>query len=424
MRLAWCAMVLAGCSFDSHGVADDVVVPDADPNAPDADPSLIDADPTMPDAECPGGALGFVPANVDVCDVPAANGSYRFLSTGEYEIDTTNNAITDGETLITELAHGLIVQSGTSQQAMVIAAQDLDIDADAVVTVHGSRPLIVIVYGTLTVNGLIDGTASAARGGPGAGINCSTGAGTDGTTQLGNQTIPLPGGSGGGGGAFGTAGGVGAHVSTQTVADPDTAAGAVWASTLSPLVGGCKGGNGGVANAGEVVALGGGGGGALQLVAGTQVLVNGFVSVSGGGGGGAGVGTLQIAGGGAGGGSGGALLIQSPLFTIQGGVLTANGGGGGEGARDTGPGTPGGEGKLDDDNAAPGGSGVAGGNGGDGGFLVNAGDPGLLGTGSATATAGGGGGGGGVGRIAVKATQIDSSGGAISSPQFTQSPLN
>lgn len=422
--LAWCAAILAGCAFDGSGI-DHGARPDADPDAPDADRTMPDADPTAPDAGCIDLGLTFEPANVDECDLPASMGSFRFTAGEPHQIDTSSNTIRTGATLVTTLAHAVILQDGTSLQAMVIVADSLEVDANALVQVTGSRPLIVIAKGNFAVLGVIDASAAGPIGGPGANLQCFTGAGAAGSTQLGNQ-LPTadPGGSGGGGGAFATVGGTGSRVSPQTILDPPTAGGAVWSSTLTPLVGGCAGGAGGVAVASDTAAAGGGGGGALELVAGGTLVIEGTVSASGGGGRGANIGeAAQQSGGGGGGGSGGGLLLQAPSVALMGCALTANGGAGGEGARDTGPGTSGGDGLTDDDVAAQGGSGVAGGNGGAGAVLVAAGEAATVGMGDTNDTAGGGGGGGGVGRITIRGLQIDSTGGALSSPQFTQNPL-
>jgi len=418
LGLAGCAAVLAGCAFDHSGVEGGGGSPDADLTAPDANPI---------DAGCSGSQLPFAPVNVDACDLPISMGDFRFSDGIAHEIDTSTNTIRSDGQVVTDLAHALVVQDGSTVEAMVILAQDLEIANGAEVRVTGTRPLILVAIGELRIDGLLDGSGSLAGPGPGGDLAaaCATGTGANGETQAGNQTIVVQGGSGAGGGAYGNAGGTGAHVSPQTTIDDDTVGGTAWGiNTLSPLTGGCRGGNGGVAEDAHAAAPGGGGGGAIELVAGEQVRIGGVVTVSGGGGGGAGTGQpTELGGGGGGGGSGGALLLQSPSVLVASGKLTANGGGGGEGRRDTAAGMPGAAGSATGDNPAQGGSGVAGGNGGDGGALLLLGEDGEVGTGSVTATAGGGGGGGGVGRIHIRVSLLDLMGSDVVSPPFTQGGL-
>jgi hypothetical protein len=90
---------------------------------------------------------------------------------------------------------------------------------------------------------------------------------------------------------------------------------------------GCRGGFGGSGGGGSTVGVGGRGGGAVYLIAGTEIQISGLVTAYGGGGGGG-----DEKGGGAGGGSGGMIGLDAPVVTVAAsGAVAANGGGGGEG---------------------------------------------------------------------------------------------
>jgi len=406
-RLLACGALLAlgACSFDSGGVGDDDGPLDArEPDAP-------------PDAMCGGGAFEFDVANLDGCAIPLAAGNIVFPS-GTVDIDTTTGVVImpdgdfDGATALTTQADGITA-------IMVISGVDITIPADSVITVHGTRALAIVASGTLAISGTIDASAHLAASGPGANASCGAAAGADGVAQVAGNGFA--GGSGGGGGAYATDGGTGSPVS-PTNSTPTASVGGEQHTDemLSPLVGGCHGGAGGIALASDVKASAGGAGGAVELVGGTAVILDGTVSVSGGGGSGAGA----TAAGGGGGGSGGAILIQSPSLGIDGAKLTANGGAGGEGRRDTGPGNPGQDGAITTATPAIGGFGVAGGNGGNGAVMMDDGKPAELGQGSTSATAGGGGGGGGMGRIHLRVRgNVQKQGVPIISPPETSSNL-
>lgn len=404
--LVCCCGVLAACSFDGGGVGDDVgrddaSVFDADPNAPDA--SAIDAG-------CGGAALSFEPANVSRCDIPAPLGAYTFPDL-KIDVDTTAGEIRiGGGAPVTVLATAIVTQTGSSVEAMVISATDLTIPAGVEMSVTGSRPLIIVAIGSMTVNGRISAIGGLESSGPGANLLCTTGAGHPGVVQTADNG--LDGGAGGGGGAYGSAGGTGGYVSPLVPVPVATPGGAAWGNTtLTPIVGGCSGGTGAEIDLGMVDA--GGGGGGLELV-GESVIVTGSGEVTASGGGGSGA--MDEAAGGGGGGSGGAILFHAVGLTIA-GAVTANGGAGGEGRRDTAVGTNGGGGnstRATATTAAIGGSGAAGGNGGNGGVLLLTGGNAEAGQGSTTETAGGGGGGGGVGRIHFDADSLNLVGGVFS----------
>ena len=397
---------LAACSFDGSGIGDDAPIDarfDADPNAPDADPNA-------PDAGCGGAALSFEPANVARCDIPVPLGDFTFPDDVKIVINTSTGQVLFADAPTDQIAIAMVTQTGGDEEAMVIAAEDLTLPGGVDVTITGSRPLILVAVGSMTINGRLSANGSQEKSGPGANLACGSGAGDPGVIQTAGND--LDGGTGGGGGAYGNIGGTGAYVS-PVVAEPQPVdGGAAWGNiALTPLRGGCSGGTGAEIDGGAVAA--GGGGGGLQLV-GETVIVTSDAEITASGGGGAGA--QDEAAGGGGGGSGGAILFHAVGLTIA-GTVTANGGGGGEGRRDTQPGTPGGDGnsiRILATNAAAGGMGAAGGNGGSGAVQLLPGGNAEAGQGSTTETAGGGGGGGGIGRIHLDADSLNLVGGVFS----------
>ena len=153
----------------------------------------------------------------------------------------------------------------------------------------------------------------SAGSGPGA---CVIGCGT------GGDGVTFSVGGGGGGGGFATLGG------TTTFG---TAGGLAYGSAgLTPLIGGSRGGYGGMPPSLLFSTPGGGGGGALELVSCglLQVGPQGIVDASGGGGNLSSAAASHAQGvGGGGGGSGGGILIEAATVSVA-GTIAANGGGG------------------------------------------------------------------------------------------------
>jgi len=281
------------------------------------------------------------------------------------------------------------------------------IEISGVLEVHGERPLVLAAIDTLAVHGLVDVSSkrSSSRKGPGA-----TYPGCDG----GSGESPIAGGgSGGAGGSFGRPGGVGGATTND---------GGAAGATTEPgvLRGGCDGGNGGTGggNLGDF-GVGGRSGGAVYLLAGGTLTIDGQINASGE----AAVGgtASTYGGGGGGGGSGGMIALDAPRIVLADtSLLVANGGGGGGG----GAGASGGDGGpgQEPDLSAPfpfgaaggvAGTGVTpGGGGGAGGRLGESGTPG----GSTTSRGGGGGGGGGTGHILLFTPSV--SGTGMSSPPY------
>lgn len=251
----------------------------------------------------------------------------------------------------------------------VIAATNITIAAT--LRADGKKPLVLIATDSIITTGLINLIG-------GAGSNpsvCSTG-------------TPPVGGGGHAGGSFVGLGGDGGFGS-------DGGAGGMPAASVTDVTelrGGCSG-----QGAGDVLAAGVGGG-AVFLIAGNRIDIQGGINASGQGGG---PGDSSF-GGGVGGGAGGMIGFEAPIITCNSLLLVAGGGGGG-----------GGGGPFEGNNGstpnsitpAAGGAGVTGGFGGSGstpsrGAPGMAGSPGLAGN----PPGAGGGGGGGAGLIKAPAT--------------------
>lgn len=252
------------------------------------------------------------------------------------------------------------------------------------VTAQGSRPLVLLATQDLTIaNGdLLDASSHQGVAGPAANNPaCST-------SSAGNAGVLDDGGGAGAGGSFGTMGGGGA-AGGDSAATPGSVGGAI--AMPSGLFGGCPGGLGGEGNDPQTDECNpnmsdppGAGGGAVYLLAGGTVRIDGTVAAGGAGGGGG----KLARGGGSGGGSGGLIVIWAGSSIMGNGQLVTTGGGGGGGADHCGNASFGVDGSLGgaagpgaDSDCPNGGSGAAG---------MAAGQPGLAG-GTKGASAGGGG---------------------------------
>jgi len=296
----------------------------------------------------------------------------------------------------------VLAQDG-GPDAVVLAMGGLDLSGS--LTLLGTSPVILAVYGDATIGGTLSARSSTGQdAGAGAGAASLCGV-LDGAPVAGV-------GSGGGGGGYGLPGGRGGDLIGGVaggVAGP-----AVGNASLVPLRGGCPGGAGGRPN--DTLATGGAGGqggGAVQLSASGTLVILGTVTASGAGGQGGRedqtATSSQGGNGGGGGGSGGAVLLEGQDVRIGPAVsLTANGGGGGEGGDGvavTGTdGNPGADGPATASAGGAGGTGavICAGSGGDGGSAASSAGNGGDVT-YATGGCAGGGGGGAAGRIRVNA---------------------
>lgn len=206
-----------------------------------------------------------------------------------------------------------IVQQPGQPSIRVFEAKSFTFD-DATVT--GANALALVAPGVISIRGHFDLSAKNATPGPGAQeppAVCSGSPAVEFTCSGGLNLIQS---NGGGGAGNATAGGTGGAVNASS-------AGGALVPTYVPLVGGCRGGRVDLYLQGTLLAQGGGGGGALQLVSLDTVDIRGLVELGGGGG----AATQESAGGG---GSGGLLVIESPTVIIEGpGGVVANGGSGG-----------------------------------------------------------------------------------------------
>ncbi len=435
MLLSWlraapvALLCIAGCSFDQSGLAgagsdasvgdgpiddgadafataDADITPDGIPSRPDANVPRP-ADAGTPDANCPGSVLSVVPSNFGACDIlsPLNDAS---LSNGTYVIDTTSKTLRkEGDANVLGLNAVVLPQTG-GPDLLVWSVNSLVVDATAVVVVRGDRPLAIVSFNSITIDGGLLANATFEQAGPGGGgpsggsvpSFCNSGTGAPGIVQthMGSSS-----GSGAGGGGFGLAGGGGARVvdagGSTIRADGGSTNGN---AQLVPLRGGCGGGTGG--NGGGA---GGAGGGAIQLVANDalNIGVTGRIVARGGGG----RGSADAVTGGAGGGAGGAILLEASTINVD-GDLAANGGGGAEGTSGGGVtyfGEDGGNGKNGDTPAWGGSSGSWGGDGGNGGYLSATAEDGNEGAENVDPMAGGGGGGGAVGRIRINTSSFN-----------------
>ena len=261
------------------------------------------------------------------------------------------------------------------------------------IAIHGARPVVFVATGTITIGGQVDLSAKrnnfTTTGTP-PGFSVAACAAFD--TAATNSTN---GGGGGAGGSFGSPGGNGG------MGDNNQIAAGVAKDQGAPTVlhAGCPGEAGGTGDAQgtpNLVSLGGWGGGAMYLLAGTSIVLSDGASINASGA--AGVAGNHRTGGG-GGGSGGMLVFSAPTITAGINVFVmANGGGGSSG------GTNGNDGKNGSDPTnglpfmqAPGGVLAGSGTGGAGyafdGTNQQNGGVGLVG-GSGNGGGGGGGGGG------------------------------
>jgi hypothetical protein len=270
----------------------------------------------------------------------------------------------------------------------VIAAQTIRVEE--LVHVIGSKPLVLVATNVIEISGTLD--AASHRGLASPYTTAFVGAGANpGGDACNAGTPPVASGGAGGGGAGGTLtapGGNGGNSKNGGGTEGGTAG---TAPTIMGLRGGCRGQDGINGTPG----LGGNGGGALYLIAKTEIRISGQINASGEGGHPGDTGF----GGGGGGGSGGMLGFDAPTI-MNNGAVYANGGGGGEGSGMVTEGAPGQE--ATNENQAPASQSFS--NGGVGG----AGGAGGPGTGPANGSAGesvdgfgGGGGGGGTGLIKV-----------------------
>jgi len=310
------------------------------------------------------------------CDIADRGGVLLFDEAGVYSYDTGTGVLTSpaGE----PIAHSAIAIDVEGVATQLVSAEQVQMVPDAVLTIRGSKPLILVAWDTMAIAGQIDASSQTGFG-PGANpADCA-----DGLT--GQPGVASPdGGSGAGGGGLGGRGGDGGVGGGST----NEGNGGSFLSSVTGLRGGCPGGD--APGRSGSTARGGVGGGALALSARVTIQLNGAVHAGGAGGDGG------EGGGGAGGGAGGMLWLDAPELALSDtAVVAANGGGGGSGSSALGEGDDGQDGRTDGVAAVGGDADSGSGNGGGGSDDVPDGRVG------ADGSSGGGGGGGGAGIIRV-----------------------
>lgn len=397
------AVFLASCNFDASTSA---APANSDPFAPDAmNRNAPDADPNAPDAStvllCDDWNLQ--PSILDPCaDIQIEEEDLTLTLDGLYRYNTLDGKLTDR--LGVDVAHVSTTLGAGARAPRVVVAANFWLGPQAELRVVGPRPLIIVSWGGMLVEGNID-VSSSSLGGTGAGADSELCvAATPGTDDS-------DGSGGGGGGGFGEAGGVGGLGRSP---NEDIAGGLGGEALELAFHGGCPGAAGGDDDNPSKAGDGAPGGGALYLLARNSLNLRGHLYAGGQGGFPA---TGSRAGGG-GGGSGGMIALESHVLTLQAdSIVVANGGGGGGGAN--------GDGDTTTPTAgAPGGDGVEGGvggigenppegDGGDGGKLLNnlEDQNGLL------SSRGGGGAGGAVGYILLLTNNLTNN-----SPQVSPLP--
>jgi hypothetical protein len=351
------------------------------------DGALVDAEveagPIDAEADRPDAGVTFVPSHIQPAySLTAPNVTIATDSV----LDTTTRTIAIGgaaPVALTNMVH--------SDAFAVWSVGSLTINATVQLTLRGTRPLVIVSAGTVTIRGQIDAYGDTDAPGPGgSGAAAGPGKGENGKKPGTNDA------SGGGGAGHATLGGTGGSKGAVTggVAGPITNANG------TTLIGGSGGGNGGgfgVAGACSDATRGRGGlgGGALQISSIGQIVVtiSGGIDVGGGGG----LGGCKNNGqdhytGGGGGGAGGLVVLES-IAGVQldfGAVIAAAGGGGGEGGDANKMGGDGQPGPYPSGTALGGNvnAGGAGGNGGTGADTTAT----TPSAGAAGASAGGGGG--------------------------------
>jgi hypothetical protein len=381
--------------------------------------------------ECPLGCFADEPRCREI--VPS-NGLGAFLAEAETgpdivlsDGDRINSAgiVNDMRGLPTGLvipAHRLPAPDG-GVPVVVFTVRTISIGANELLPGESEGPesqvpaVAVVAAGDITIRGVLNLSGSSSPG-PGQAFGQSRpppGSITRDVPCVGRRAAETSGASpGSGGGGNVTVGATGGRAYGGTPGSGGAATNVT--PTLVPLRGGCAGG--------YFDEYGGYGGGAVQLVSATRVVVLPGAAINAGGGGG----SIALGpGGGGGGGSGGAILLEAPTVELRDGSgLAANGGGGG--GANANPGTtgrvslqpaPGGVGCRNDDRACS-----AGGAGAARDTLPEPGVEAQPASGTSTLSqAGGGGGAIGVIRINTLDGSFQTGAGVILSPAPTTGPL-
>jgi hypothetical protein len=253
--------------------------------------------------------------------VPAGSPAYNHTNTScVFDTDDIAGPPAKGPhftcTASANLTNPAVIIMADGVEAAVLPLQSLTIPAGVTLRIAGRRPVILAVSGEVVINGSIVAVAGAVSKWFAGGATWRTAAYLSGLCPI--ETLSGGGGgsrstddSGGGGGAFCGKGG-----SSLTSTGPVVNGGVPYGTEgLIPLLGGSSGGMGSIA-----VTTGPHGGGAVQIVAGSSIVLSETAIINMGGGASLAPGASR----GGGGGSGGAILLEAPIVTVR-GVLAANG---------------------------------------------------------------------------------------------------
>lgn len=276
-------------------------------------PAAVDA-PIAIDTTAPRSCESWTPAphHFDPCAIGMPTTSLELSTPGTYTYDTTGNG-----TLTApggnHPPHKVAIVNG----ALVVDVEMFTLGTEANLSVIGDKPLIIAAWDRLVINGQIDVGSHA--GSPGAGATATL----DGCDAAVGENDGVGGGSGGGGGGgFQGMGGTGGLGDDDLSPNKGGHGGARADLPAFPRAG-CAGANSGhIGSFDNTVAIGGRGGGALQLTSRVSIQSSGQLSAGGEGG----AGQKGECGGG-GGGSGGYLGFEAPMISLA-GTIAANGGGG------------------------------------------------------------------------------------------------
>jgi hypothetical protein len=281
------------------------------------------------------GLAGFHPSNLPAqLILPVGIGDYVESSGDNCSYDTDTLATTctsappDGGFAAQWVTD--VMPLGDGREVVVAFFSSYLLPSGKTLSIGGKRPLIIATTGGIEIDGTIVNYSAVTTGWWGGGAPGPSSKQLIGICPLGDPTTVgggSPGGAvytdglGSGGGGFCGVGGSGT-IPAPTDGGPTGLDGGVVATggsgygtpQLIPLVGGSSGGSAGAFSVYNH------GGGALELVAGTTLVIgaSGVINLGGG---------ADNTNFGLGGGSGGAILLEAPAITVD-GILTVNGGSG------------------------------------------------------------------------------------------------
>ncbi|MBA3820438.1 MAG: hypothetical protein H0X17_16220, partial [Deltaproteobacteria bacterium] len=161
----------------------------------------IAIDATLFDA--PASCTTWSPAHFEPCAIPAPGGPLHLTTQlSPYKWDSDTGTLRGkGNTVIAGVVAVAFAQPG-GPEAAIASLASLTIDPGVTLTLTGSRPWVLAVWGDATVAGTIDASANLSAPASGSDpLACAA--------STGGLGVNGPGGGGGGGGAFQGAGGTG-----------------------------------------------------------------------------------------------------------------------------------------------------------------------------------------------------------------------